>query len=71
MNISNYKTVVEFYEDAKRQGYSLPLALCAKLSKLIKERGLTLQEAYNFLYERELIILVGKTFIYNLSADKL
>lgn len=71
MNIENYKTVTEFYEDAKRQGYSLPLALCAKLSKLIKERGLTLPEAYNLLYERGLIILVGKTYIYNLAADNL
>ena len=42
MNIENYKTVTEFYEDAK-------------LSKLIKERGLTLQEAYNLLCERELM----------------
>ncbi|MGD0576645.1 MAG: hypothetical protein ABSA74_01040 [Candidatus Staskawiczbacteria bacterium] len=71
MDIQKYKTVREFYEDAKQQNYSVPLCMCAELSKLMNARGLNFQQAYNFLCEKEFIILAGKTYIYNLAADNL
>jgi len=71
MDISKYKTVGEFYEDIKKQGYSAPLCMCACLSKLMEQKGLDFQEAYNFLWERKLIFLSGMFFFYDLAADKL
>jgi len=71
LNISDYKSVGEFYEDAKKQGYSVPLQICIGLSQLIKAKNLTFQEAYEFLLKNNKIILVGRTYIYDLSASKL
>jgi hypothetical protein len=71
INISKYKSVGEFYEDMKKQGYFVPLCMCACLSKLMQQRRLSFQEAYNFLWGRKSIFLVGKFYIYDLTADKL
>ena len=71
MDISKYKSVGEFYEDSKKHGYSVPLCMCACLSKLMEQRGLNFQEAYNFVWERKLIFLSGRFHLYDLTADKL
>lgn len=71
MDISKYNSVTEFYAGAKKENYSVPLQMCMGMSRLMEARELNFQQAYNFLYEKEFIIIVEKTFIYNLAADKL
>lgn len=71
MNIANYKTVHEWYEDAKKQGYSVPLQLCHCLSKIIEKYNFTFPDAYRFLDQKGKIILKKKMYYFDLSANKL
>ncbi len=71
LDILKYQSVGEFYNNARAKDYKVTTALCHGLSQLIKAKGLTFAEAYNFLLEKNKIILVGKTYIYDLSANEL
>jgi len=71
LDISKYKFVGEFYENARKQGYTIPSAMCQGLSELMKTKDLSFQEAYNFLLKKKEIILEGKVYIYHLSASRL
>jgi len=71
LNIFKYKTVGEFYEDANSKGYKVTTTMCHGLSQLMKIKKLTFLEAYSYLLHKQKITLEGKTYIYDLSADKL
>jgi hypothetical protein len=66
-----YISVGEWYQEMRAQGYSVPLQLCVGLSRLIKKYNLTFDEAFNFMVKHEKVMLVGRTFIYDLTADNL
>ena len=51
-----YQTVSEWWEEAGRGKF--PVQVPAAISKLQKDRGLTFQEAFEFLIDKKVIILV-------------
>lgn len=67
---SEYQSVGEWYEDLKREGYSVPLQLCHALSQLMKKDGSTFEEAYKILQEQNRIFIEGNMFIFDLSEKK-
>ena len=67
LNPSQYKTVGEFYNDARARGYRVPLPMCNGLTQLMKSRELNFSEAYSLLLAEGKIILVAKHFIFDLS----
>ena len=71
MDICKYKSVGEWYEDAKSKGYLIPLPMCHGLDQLMKKRGLSFEDAYSLLLDSKKIILVGQSYIYDLSAQEL
>ena len=71
MDISKYTTVTEFHDAIRDSEYTAPPEMCRCLVKLMNQRGLNFQEAYNFLWERKLIFVSGNFYFYNLKADKL
>jgi len=71
MDILKYESVGEWYEDAKSKGYLIPLPMCLGLAQLMKKRSLSFQDAYSFLLDKKKIILIGQSYIYDLSAQAL
>lgn len=71
MDLTKYKTIGEWFEDIKVQGYSAPLPMCHGLSKVMEKYNLSFHEAYKLLEGEGKIILKGKTFFFDLSASKL
>ncbi len=71
LDISKYKTVTEFHDAIRDSEHTAPPAMYACLVKLMNTKGLSFQEAYNFLWERKLIFISGNFYFYDLKADKL
>jgi hypothetical protein len=68
---SEYKSVREWYEDAKKNGYLVPPALCQCLSQLMKIRGLKFSEAFQLLLAKKKVVLSGKHYAFDLTGHKL
>ena len=68
MDISKYDSVGEWYEDAKKNGYSVPVQMCHGLQKTMKNKNMTLKEAYGFLFENKKAFLAGNTYIFDISV---
>lgn len=68
MDISKYNSVGEWYKNAKENGYSVPLEMCRGLEKIMKEKNMTLTEAYDFLLKDKKAVLTGRTYIFDISV---
>ena len=71
MEISDYKTVGEWYDSMKAEGISVPLDACDALSQAMEKLNLTFQNAYNLFTDKDKLILVNRTFILDLSVREL
>ena len=71
LDISKYKTVTDFHDAIRDSEYTAPPQMYACLVQLMEQKGLSFQEAYNFLWERRLIFISGNFYFYDLKADKL
>ena len=67
---SEYKTVGEWYEDAKKEDYSIPVSLCADLNNTMKEKGLNFSDAFDLLLKNTVFVQVNKVFIHDLAGYK-
>jgi len=70
-NLEQYKSVGEWYNHFRTNGYSIPLQLCIGLTKVMKGHNFTFAQAFKFLGGNGKIILVGRLFIYDMSGDEL
>jgi hypothetical protein len=51
---------------------TLSLCQCVlDLRSFMKKRSLSFQDAYNFLLDKKKIVLIGQSYIYDLSAQAL
>ena len=71
LDISKYKTVMEFHDAIRDSEYTAPPEMYRCLVKLMGQKGLTFQEAYNFLWEKKLIFISENFYFYDLKANKL
>ncbi len=71
MEISDYKSVGEWYDSMKAEGISVPLAACQALSVAMEKLSLDFPRAYGFLVASGKLILEDKTYILDLSVSEL
>ncbi len=71
LNPEKYNTPGEWLKDMRDKGYTVPLALMFGLSRLMKKYGITFGEAFDFMVKHEKIMLAGRSFVYDLTGDKL
>ena len=67
-NIKEYETTGEWYRDARKEGYSFPLAMCHGLDIGQKELRLGFAEVFELFVKNRIIIQVNDSFIYNLEG---
>lgn len=70
MDIKQYKTVGDWYDDAKVEGYSIPLQMCHGIQIAMKELNMGFAEVFELFEKKRVTILVGKMFIYDLQGYK-
>ena len=70
MDIKKYKTVGEWYQKARTQGYLVPLPMCHGVEMAMKELNMSFAEVFELFEKKEIIIQVGYAFIYNMRGHK-
>jgi len=70
-NLRQYKSVGQWYNHFKDNGYAISTALCNGLTKIMAKHDFSFAQAFIFLEEHGKIILAGRSFIYDLSGDEL
>ena len=70
MDINEFKTVAEWYKKMKADGYAVPLALYFTLERMVKEKKITFQQAYNELFENKRVKIVDKNIIFELNDSR-
>lgn len=70
-NLEQYKSVGQWYDHFRTNGFSVPLQLCIGLTKVMERHNFTFTQAFEFLEENGKIILAGRAFIYDMSGDEL
>lgn len=71
LDVASYQTVGEWYHEAKRQGYSVPLELCMGVEKLMEKQKLGFPEAFRLLEGKGMIKLIEGFYVFDLSATRL
>ena len=66
--LSEYTTVGAWYEDARKHGWRVPLQLCQGVGQVMKRENLSFADAFAKLKNDGKITVVGKTYIFDLSA---
>ena len=67
-NIEEYKTVGDWRLDAKKEGYSIPLAMCHGITIAQKELGLSFSEVFDLFIKNRIILESNHFFIYNMMG---
>lgn len=70
MDISDFKTTTEWYRKMKADGYDVPLALYFTLERMVKEKRMTFQQAYNELQSKNRIQVNNKSIAFDLNEQK-
>ena len=70
MDINDFKTTAEWYKKMKADGYNVPLALYFTLERMVKEKRMTFQEAFNELQAKGRIQINNKSISFNLNEDR-
>ena len=68
MRIEGFTSVGDWKSAANQEGYLVPLPMCHGLSVIMKELGISFQEAFKILAKENKIILSGKAYVYDMSA---
>jgi hypothetical protein len=71
LNPEKYTSPGEWLKDMRSQGYAVPLSMMCGVTKLMKKYGITFGEAFDFLAKHDKVMLVGRSFIYDLTGDNL
>ena len=70
MDIKKYKTVFEWYQNARTQGYLVPLQICYGVEMAMKELNMSFAEVFELFKKKEIIIQEGYVFIYDMRGHK-
>ncbi|MEI6039747.1 MAG: hypothetical protein WCP93_00085 [Candidatus Berkelbacteria bacterium] len=70
MDINEFKTVAEWYKKMKADGYTVPLALYFTLERMVKEKRMTFQQAFNELQTKNRIQINNKNVSFNLNEER-
>jgi len=70
MEIKKYKTLSEWYQEIKSQGYSVPPQICIGIQEAMKELDMGFAEVFELFVERAIIIQAEKAFIYDMWGYK-
>lgn len=70
-NLEQYKSVGEWHNHFKSNGYTIPLSLCIGITGVMKRHNISFAQAFEFLETSEKIILAGRSFIYDFTGDEL
>lgn len=66
-----FHSVGDWYETARKEGYSVPLEMCRGLETVMEKYQMTFPKAFELLERNEKILLEGKTYVYDLSPIEL
>ena len=66
--LSEYETVSAWYSDAKQDGWRVPLELCRGVGQVMKRDDVSFADAFSKLVREGKIVLIEKTYIFDLSA---
>jgi len=69
-NIEEYKSVGEWFNDARQEGYNVPLAMCRGIEIAMKELNKSFSEIFKLFEQEKIIIQEGKFFIYDVRGHK-
>lgn len=67
-NIKEYKTTSEWYLDARKNHYSIPLAMCQGINIAQQELNLSFSDVFGLFIENKIIIKLDNYFIYNMKG---
>lgn len=67
-NIKEYKTTSEWFSDARKEKYSIPLAMCHGLNIAQKELSLSFSEVFELFIRNKIIIESNHFYIYNMKG---
>ena len=70
MDINEFKTVAGWYKKMKADGYTVPLALYSTLERMVKEKKMTFQQAFNELQTKNRIQINNKNISFSLNEIK-
>jgi hypothetical protein len=71
LNIDNHRGAGTWLEEMRARGVAVPLALCRGVSQAMEALAMSFPEAFRVLWRNHAIVLVGRTLIYDLTADRL
>lgn len=71
MDTLSYSTPGKWYEDARKEGYSVPLQMMQGITMTMEKRGLNFPDAFLLLEKHEKIILDGRCYIFKLDYLRL
>ncbi len=71
MDTAKFKTVGEWYEVSKREGFAVPLQMCHALQTLMEKHRISFHQAFDMLMKKDKVALEGKTYIFDLSGKDL
>jgi len=69
MDINDFKTTAEWYKKMKADGYNVPLALYFTLERMVKEKRMTFQQAFEELQAQNRIQINNKNISFNLNEQ--
>ena len=67
-NIKEYKAVGEWYLEARKEGYSIPGAMCHGITVAQNELGLSFSEVFNLFVKNGIILESNHFYIYNMMG---
>jgi hypothetical protein len=71
LNIDSHHGAGTWLEEMRARGVGVPLALCHGVSQAMEALAVSFPEAFRVLSRNHAIVLVGRTLVYNLAADRL
>jgi len=69
MDISDFKTTTQWYRKMKTDGYDVPLVLYFTLERMVKEKRMTFQQAFEELQAQNRIQINNKNISFNLNEQ--
>jgi hypothetical protein len=67
-DIKEYKTTSEWYSDARKNNYSIPLAMCQGINTAQQKLNLDFSDIFELFIENKIIIKLDNYFIYNMKG---
>lgn len=67
-NIKEYTSAGEWYLDKRKEGYSIPGAMCHGITVAQKELGMSFSEVFDLFVKNGIILEFNHFYIYNMMG---